>query len=232
LEIPGHGRGPLSRLGTIAPRLSDATVDSTKFFRRADARSVEYVKVCSLYGAGFYYMPGTDLCIKIGGWVRAEAAWGTNGNMTLYGTVRWWLLRHDFFGSAPYDADHRRQRTAWPCGHGGSRLGQLQPVLGFGFRHAYGLARGHAGASQPGLRHELAGLGRRLPHSMGRHQDVLPGRGSPVLEPAQRADRNGLRLASLPSPPAARLPTKPTRPTGWSAFALTANSCPNRLIEV
>jgi hypothetical protein len=62
--------------------LSGETVDSTKFFRRADARSVEYVKVCSLYGAGFYYMPGTDLCIKVGGWVRAEAAYGSNGNMT------------------------------------------------------------------------------------------------------------------------------------------------------
>jgi hypothetical protein len=46
------------------------------------AKPVEYVKVCSLYGAGFYYMPGTDLCIKIGGWVRAEAAFGTNGNVT------------------------------------------------------------------------------------------------------------------------------------------------------
>jgi hypothetical protein len=46
------------------------------------AKPVEYVKVCSLYGAGFYYMPGTDLCIKVGGWVRAEAAFGTNGNMT------------------------------------------------------------------------------------------------------------------------------------------------------
>src|SRR5580698_2669999 len=46
------------------------------------AEPVEYVKICSLYGAGFYYMPGTDLCIKVGGWVRAEAAWGTNGNMT------------------------------------------------------------------------------------------------------------------------------------------------------
>jgi len=46
------------------------------------AKPVEYVKICSLYGAGFYYMPGTDLCIKVGGWVRAEAAWGTNGNMT------------------------------------------------------------------------------------------------------------------------------------------------------
>ena len=27
-------------------------------------------------------MPGTDLCIKVGGWVRAEAVWGGNGSMT------------------------------------------------------------------------------------------------------------------------------------------------------
>jgi hypothetical protein len=44
------------------------------------AKPVEYVKICSLYGAGFYYMPGTDMCIKIGGWVRAEARWGVNGS--------------------------------------------------------------------------------------------------------------------------------------------------------
>jgi hypothetical protein len=36
------------------------------------AKAVEYVKVCSLYGAGFYYIPGTDTCIKIGGFVRTE----------------------------------------------------------------------------------------------------------------------------------------------------------------
>ena len=41
---------------------------------------VQYVKICSLYGVGFYYIPGTDMCIKIGGWVRAEYGWGQNGN--------------------------------------------------------------------------------------------------------------------------------------------------------
>jgi Porin subfamily len=44
------------------------------------AGPVQYVKICSLYGAGFYYMPGTDMCLKIGGWVRAEATWGINGS--------------------------------------------------------------------------------------------------------------------------------------------------------
>ena len=42
------------------------------------AKAVEYVKICSLYGAGFYYIPGTDTCIKLGGYLRAEVAVGTN----------------------------------------------------------------------------------------------------------------------------------------------------------
>ncbi len=46
------------------------------------AKPVEYVKVCNLYGAGFYYMPGTDTCIKIGGYVRAETTYNSNGNFT------------------------------------------------------------------------------------------------------------------------------------------------------
>ena len=31
------------------------------------AKPVQYVKICSIYGAGFFYIPGTDTCIKIGG---------------------------------------------------------------------------------------------------------------------------------------------------------------------
>src|SRR4051794_41895835 len=35
------------------------------------AKAVEYVRICSLYGAGFFFIPGTDTCIKIGGYLRA-----------------------------------------------------------------------------------------------------------------------------------------------------------------
>jgi hypothetical protein len=38
------------------------------------AKAVEYVRICSLYGAGFFYIPGTDTCIKLGGYLRAETA--------------------------------------------------------------------------------------------------------------------------------------------------------------
>jgi hypothetical protein len=44
------------------------------------AKPVEYVKVCSLYGAGFWYVPGTDTCLKIGSFVRVQTAWNTDGS--------------------------------------------------------------------------------------------------------------------------------------------------------
>ncbi len=38
------------------------------------------MKICSLYGVGFYYIPGTDTCIKLGGWVRAEVNINSGGS--------------------------------------------------------------------------------------------------------------------------------------------------------
>src|SRR5258705_2616180 len=45
------------------------------------AKAVEYVRVCSLYGAGFFYIPGTDTCIKLGGYLRVDTTFngGTHG---------------------------------------------------------------------------------------------------------------------------------------------------------
>jgi hypothetical protein len=44
------------------------------------AKAVEYVKICSLYGAGFYYIPGTDTCIKLGGYLRVDVLANTNSD--------------------------------------------------------------------------------------------------------------------------------------------------------
>ena len=50
------------------------------------AKPVEYVKVCSLYGAGFFYIPGTDKCIKIGGYLREQYdIHGAGDGLGLYG---------------------------------------------------------------------------------------------------------------------------------------------------
>jgi hypothetical protein len=39
------------------------------------AEAVEYVRVCSTYGAGFFYVPGTDSCLRVSGRVRAEVGY-------------------------------------------------------------------------------------------------------------------------------------------------------------
>jgi hypothetical protein len=65
------------------------------------AKPVEYVKICSLYGEGFFYIPGTDTCIKIGGWVRYDQYFGNtggSGNPFLSGAAG----RNDSFDSADY----------------------------------------------------------------------------------------------------------------------------------
>src|SRR3984885_12287016 len=46
------------------------------------AKAVEYVRVCSLYGAGFYYIPGTDTCIKLSGYLRVDVLANTNSDDT------------------------------------------------------------------------------------------------------------------------------------------------------
>jgi hypothetical protein len=43
------------------------------------AKAVEYVRICSLYGAGFFYIPGTDTCIKLGGYIRVDTTF--NGSI-------------------------------------------------------------------------------------------------------------------------------------------------------
>jgi hypothetical protein len=46
------------------------------------AKPVQYVKICSLYGDGYYYIPGTDTCIKVGGYIRLDVVWNADGGRT------------------------------------------------------------------------------------------------------------------------------------------------------
>jgi hypothetical protein len=37
-----------------------------------EAEPVEYVRVCDAYGSGFFFIPGTETCIRFGGFVRSS----------------------------------------------------------------------------------------------------------------------------------------------------------------
>jgi hypothetical protein len=42
----------------------------------AEPEPLEYVRVCDAFGAGYFYIPGTETCLRIGGEVRATVAFG------------------------------------------------------------------------------------------------------------------------------------------------------------
>jgi opacity protein-like surface antigen len=46
----------------------------------ADPEPVEYVRVCDVYGAGFFYIPGTETCLAISGFARYQI--GATANNT------------------------------------------------------------------------------------------------------------------------------------------------------
>lgn len=58
-------------LGSAAALVASAGVSAADLPVRK-AAPVEYVRVCSAFGTGFFYIPGTETCLRISGRVRAE----------------------------------------------------------------------------------------------------------------------------------------------------------------
>src|SRR5687768_327043 len=51
------------------------------------AKPVQYVKICTLYGDGFYYIPGSETCLRITGYIRADYGYNVDTNIVhVYGT--------------------------------------------------------------------------------------------------------------------------------------------------
>jgi len=42
----------------------------------AEPEPMEYVRVCDAFGTGYFYIPGTETCLKIGGYVRFQTSFG------------------------------------------------------------------------------------------------------------------------------------------------------------
>jgi hypothetical protein len=82
------------------------------------AKAVEYVRICSLYGAGFFYIPGTDTCIKLGGYLRVDTTFngGTYGQPAWSGDLGQQNRYRDYFSSRSRMALTIDTRTATEYG--------------------------------------------------------------------------------------------------------------------
>lgn len=46
----------------------------------AEPEPAEYVRICDVYGAGYFYIPGTETCLRVGGYVRLDVSGGEEGS--------------------------------------------------------------------------------------------------------------------------------------------------------
>ncbi|WP_378943587.1 porin [Mesorhizobium sp. ANAO-SY3R2] len=59
-------------LGSAAALLAVSGARAADAVVVAEPEPMEYVRICDVYGTGFYYIPGTETCLRIGGLVRYE----------------------------------------------------------------------------------------------------------------------------------------------------------------
>src|ERR1700749_820844 len=85
-------------LGTAAGLLAAVSAQAADL--PVKAKPVEYVRACSLYGAGFWYVPGTDTCVKIGAFARLAVAYGAGGGGNIIGLNNTTIIGGDFGGAA------------------------------------------------------------------------------------------------------------------------------------
>jgi hypothetical protein len=68
-------------LGSAAAFGSGAAAQAAELPAR-NAAPIEYVRICDAYGSGFFYIPGTETCLRVGGSVVGEwRAWNTSSRL-------------------------------------------------------------------------------------------------------------------------------------------------------
>ena len=63
-------------IGSAAALVAFSGAQAADAIVAAEPEAVEYVKVCDAFGTGYFYIPGTETCLKIGGFVRVQLAFG------------------------------------------------------------------------------------------------------------------------------------------------------------
>jgi hypothetical protein len=63
-------------LGSAAALVAVSGARAADMVVAAEPEPVEYVRVCDVYGTGFFYMPGTETCLKVSGYVRVDLRGG------------------------------------------------------------------------------------------------------------------------------------------------------------
>ncbi|SFB58605.1 Porin subfamily protein [Rhizobium sp. NFR07] len=73
-------------LGSAAALAAVSGAQAADAIVAAEPEPMEYVRVCDAFGTGYFYIPGTETCLKVGGRVRFDAQYGDVYNVDSDGT--------------------------------------------------------------------------------------------------------------------------------------------------
>ncbi|MGV1793283.1 porin [Rhizobium sp. A37_96] len=62
-------------LGSAAALAAATGAQAADAIVAAEPEPLQYVRICDAYGAGYFFIPGTETCLKVGGRVRTEGEW-------------------------------------------------------------------------------------------------------------------------------------------------------------
>ncbi|KQY17278.1 hypothetical protein ASD36_01015 [Rhizobium sp. Root1334] len=69
-------------LGSAAALAAVSGAQAADAIVAAEPEPMEYVRVCDAFGTGYFYIPGTETCLKIGGYVRFQTNFGRDRSGT------------------------------------------------------------------------------------------------------------------------------------------------------
>ncbi len=67
-------------LGSAAALAAVSGAQAADAIVAAEPEPMEYVRVCDAFGTGYFYIPGTETCLKVGGYVRFQVDFGRDVN--------------------------------------------------------------------------------------------------------------------------------------------------------
>ncbi|MGF6172272.1 porin [Ensifer sp. 4252] len=85
-------------LGSAAALAAVSGAQAADAIVAAEPEPMEYVRVCDAFGTGYFYIPGTETCLKLSGFIRVQGSFGRDAADSRYN-------QEDFGGQSTSDWD-------------------------------------------------------------------------------------------------------------------------------